>query len=63
MQGYLKRKDKLPDPKESLSLFLPSSAITAANHEIMEVTSKDSKKCGVRTGDTLQRDEVRCSYR
>ena len=41
--GVLKCKSGLSNLKELLSLFLPSSAIAAANHEIMEATAKGSK--------------------
>ena len=42
---WVTRKDGLPDPKGSLSLFLPSSAlIKAANHEVMEATREDNKR-------------------
>ena len=44
--GYLSSKVNFPFLKKSLSLFLPLSAITAANHEIMEATGKGSKKVG-----------------
>ena len=42
--GVHKRKGRLSNLKESLSLLLPSSAIAAANHEIVEATGEGSKK-------------------
>ena len=44
--GVLKRKSGFFNLKESLSLFLPSSAIAAATPEIMEATGERSKNGG-----------------
>ena len=46
--GYLKCKGRLPDPKGSLSLPLPSSAIAAANLEVMEATSEGTVRSRVK---------------
>ena len=46
---------RLQDPKGLLSLSLPSSAIAAANHEVLEETSEGSileARCSYCTGDT-----------
>ena len=44
---YLKPKDGLPDPKDSLSLTVPSRAIARANQEVEEaMSSKEGEKGG-----------------
>ena len=42
---YLQPKDNLPDPKGPLSRSLPSSAIVAANEEVLKVTDAVKTKC------------------
>ena len=49
---------RLLDPKGLLSLSLPSSAIAAVNHEVLEETSEGSKKRGVRTVQAILRRNV-----
>ena len=41
---YFKLGDGLPDPKGSLSLAIPSRAISIANREVTEVTTGDKKR-------------------